>query len=68
MQKLIESDFVQLLCLCIIIAILFSGCSEINPFEYDNGAEFCDTDFRGGVAYIEYGIVYCNNGEYFDGT
>lgn len=52
----------------ILISLLLGGCSEINPFEYSNGAQFCDTDFRGGVAYEEYGIVYCNNGEYFDGN
>lgn len=52
----------------ILIAILISGCSEINPFEYSNGAQFCDSDFRGGVAFVEFGIVYCNNGEFFDGN
>jgi len=52
----------------ILVSLLLIGCSEINPFEYSNGAQFCDIGIRDGVAYEEYGIVYCNNGEYYDGN
>lgn len=61
------SDLPLLIAMFIAVAMI-SGCGEDNPLYPDNGAEWCNQYDRGGVAYVEYGIVYCNNGQYFDGN
>lgn len=50
----------------LIFIFILSGCgtdSSSNPFDNRASAAAWCNDGRGGVAYNEYGYVYCNNGE-----
>ena len=51
---------------CFLLVVLLAGCGqgEDNPFYPDPPGEFCDG--HGGVSFIEYDVVYCEDGSFWE--